>query len=156
MVSVMIKIIVILAISVVVILDIMNCGCNKQIEQKVEFTPSDKPIDPDLLCKLKQKYCCEFDKFMCRVYMGEIQDYSFLLHELSLIELIEDYNVNYTSTKQIISFFLNMNSGIKNGASCIDLSHIEIPEVGGSFELTKQSCGLYTSSYKNDFENVAN
>lgn len=70
-------------------------------------------IDSSLLQNLKDKFIKEFLKYLNEVEQGHIRDYKFLLNELSLINLLEDFNIYDTKIPFLLSHFLTTKFIIK-------------------------------------------
>lgn len=66
-----------------------------------------KLLDVDALNKLKKKVANEFLQLICKVKKGYRLDYEFILEEISLIQLIENNELNYRSNLNKIQYYLN-------------------------------------------------
>ncbi len=62
-------------------------------------------MDVDALNQLKKKVYQEFNTLLCKVRKGYKPDYQFILEEISLIDLIEDNNLDNSLT--FLQYYLN-------------------------------------------------
>ncbi len=64
-------------------------------------------MDVDALGKLKKKVSEEFFNLLCKIQKGYKLDYEFILEEISLIELIQNNELDYKSCLTALQYYLN-------------------------------------------------
>lgn len=64
-------------------------------------------MDATAINELKQKICREYNNLICLVQKGYKPDYSFILDEISLIELVEDYNIDNRKILTALQYYLH-------------------------------------------------
>lgn len=65
------------------------------------------PADVAALSKLKAKVICEYQKLMDYVFRGHKLDYQHILEQISLIELLEDFELDDNSSLFVLQYYLN-------------------------------------------------
>lgn len=64
-------------------------------------------MDADAIDRLKHKVISNFNKLLCKVRKGYKPEYENILQEISLIQLLEDHNLEIDKNLFIIQYYLN-------------------------------------------------
>lgn len=64
-------------------------------------------MDADVVNKLKEKICYEFDSLICKIKKGYKPDYEFILEEISLIELIQSGELDEKLLSIALQYYIN-------------------------------------------------
>lgn len=75
--------------------------CAKQNLDNLQIT------DVDAVNKLKLKVICEYQNLIKMIQKGYKLDYSFIMEEISLIELLEDFELDERPSLFVTQYYLN-------------------------------------------------
>lgn len=64
-------------------------------------------MDADVVNNLKLKVICEYQDLLKMIEKGYRLDYNFILEEISLIDLLENYDLDQKTSLFVSQFYLN-------------------------------------------------